>query len=1193
MKKFTSMMLMLLFAVTTSWAAATDLPTLTTDENSPVWYLLKNVRQSKYATYAGDAATMTQQTTVSSASFFYFTGSITDGVATVKIHNYAAGDKLCASYNSWTADGIDWYIKAQATGVSICTSTDEWNAWNDAGGFGEKVEFWSASDPGSAWELELVTDFSTIIDVDAAKTTAKTNLENLKNITVLFTETTINDAIAQIDAVTPASNSINDLDTAVSQINTIANSVYSDVNNKNVRFTTYGRKTDTGGVDITAVAGGAAETNLSGDAGIWTLKSVDNGFKMYNFTSNLWMGATTGTSQRVPTVATEDAAAIYVVNYNAENKVNLMNNGNTLHANGWGNIVQWNDNSNESSIFLVAAEPEITITRDEYTEYLNAVTTANNSISLLQKTNGVVTSGEQFYCNNPESGEGSYAGLIDENATTYFHSSWSNTGTEPHYLRVDLGTDVTLQNIRFYTMKRNDNARPTSITIFGSNNDSDYTEVTTIDEGLVAANDYISEKIDLGAEYRYIKFLVNSTNNNVGYFTYAEFYVYDASDATQNNYLNNIRALKTASITDANILENVESVTTDHENIAFAYYKQEALDATAEYEEYVAEEGATPTVGQFTYASFIALQSAINDATTATEIEEALNTFLASRNSPVFIIKNNFTDGYSDGKYIFYNGSNWRWGDLNKYSTQFMMAVPGATTSNIADIAVDAFDTNNTYYPIKDMATETVIRDLPAQIVKIADWDNVYNLQYNAGADNTNAAHHARAGGALVNWKPATTTDNLASAWSFEYVSDVYTIKEHTAQLDAAAALQTAYNANISYKTAEFSDALGEYSYTGSINIADAFAQAEEILNASYSELFATEVSAIEAATNDITTIATSISINLPKAGSYIRIKSAADRTLTYLSSVNSEDKTVRAAFVADTDESTIFYFDGNNLVSYASGNYLVNNDDSGIFLGYNGVQESGSKIAFRAASNNLTGAYNISFNNGNRWLYTNANGYTDAGNSTNNDNGYCFYLEEVTTLPVTITDAGYATFYAPVEVSFDGIKAYYTTGETEEDKYIQMVELENVIPANEGAILEGAEGTYDLTINYEGTTTITENKLKGSVARSLITKEGGAFYVLGKNSKGNVGLYNPVDGENEGQFYNAGHKAYMFIPASTQTIGYSFGFDWSGTTGIDNIEEATEESATEAIYDITGRKIKAITTPGLYIIGGKKVVVK
>lgn len=1192
-------MLMLLFAVTTSWAAATDLPTLTTDENNPVWYLIKNVRQSKYATYEGDAATMTEQTTVSSASFFYFTGSITDGVATVKIHNYAAGDKLCASYNSWTADGIDWYIRAQATGVSISNNTDysgNNTSWNDAGGFGQRVEFWNGSDAGSAWELELVTDFSTIIDVNAAKEAAKTELNSLRQIPLLFTEEQINTTIQSVENVTPANTTIEGLEAAVKEIKEL---VYASVDEKCLKFQTAAAESDGRhgkylGYDKANSRPAGVTSN--GDEVIWTLKACAGGFKLYNWVSNTYMGAP---ANPTPAVATEEDAPAFYFIPTAENQVAMVcENGNMAHLANHSNnaIISHYDTNDAASLWNISLVDPIVVTRDEYTEYLNAITTASNSISLLQKTNGVITSGEQFYCNNPESGEGSYAGLIDENTTTYFHSSWSNTGTEPHYLRVDLGTDVTLQNIRFYTMKRNDNARPTSITIFGSNNDSDYTEVTTINEGLVAANDYISENIDLGAEYRYIKFLVNSTNNKVGYFTYAEFYVYDASDATLNNYLNNIRALKTASITEANILEKAETVTTDHENIAFAYYKQEALDATAEYEEYVAEEDATPTVGQFTYASFIALQSAINDATTAAEIEEALNTFLASRNSPVFLIKNNYTGGYSDGKYIFYNGSDWRWGDLNKYSTQFMMAVPGATTSNIADIAVDAFDTNNTYYPIKDMATETVIRNLPVQIVKIADWDNVYNLQYNAGADNTNAAHHAKDTHALVNWKPATTTDSKASAWSFEYVSDSYTIKEYTAQLNAAAALQTAYNANISYKTAEFSDALGEYSYTGGISIADAFAQAEEILNASYSELFATEVSAIEAATNDITAIAASISINLPKAGSYIRIKAVEgwNDDAPYMTSVNSESKTARAAFVANADASTIFYFDGNYLVSYASGNYLVNNNDNGIFLGYNGVQESGSKIAFRAASNNLTGAYNISFNDGGRWLFVNNNNdYTDAANGTDTRNGYCFNLEEVTTLPVTITDAGYATFYAPVEVSFNGIKAYYTTGETEEDKYIQMVELENVIPANEGAILEGAEGTYDLTINYEGTTTITDNKLQGTVARSLINKVGGAFYVLGKNAKGNVGLYNPVNDENVNEFYNAGHKAYMFIPASTQTIGYSFGFDWSGTTGIDNIEEATEESATEAIYDITGRKIKAITTPGLYIIGGKKVVVK
>lgn len=148
--------LAVLCGTVSSWAGPTDLPEMTTDESNPIWYTIKNVRRGKYATFAGETATMTQtqQDKITQASLFYFTGSVAEGVATVKIHNYSAGNKLCAAYNSWTEAGIDWYIKAQATGVSICTSTGEWDAWNDARGEGELIENWSASDAGSAWVIE-------------------------------------------------------------------------------------------------------------------------------------------------------------------------------------------------------------------------------------------------------------------------------------------------------------------------------------------------------------------------------------------------------------------------------------------------------------------------------------------------------------------------------------------------------------------------------------------------------------------------------------------------------------------------------------------------------------------------------------------------------------------------------------------------------------------------------------------------------------------------------------------------------------------------------------------------------------------------------------------------------------------------------------------------------------------------------
>ncbi|MBO5676459.1 MAG: hypothetical protein J6S07_09120 [Bacteroidaceae bacterium] len=142
-----------------AWAGPTDLPEITTDANNPVWYTIKNVRKAKYATYAGDSQSMTQQNAVEEGSLFYFTGSINDNVATVKIHNKLAGEKLCAATNSWTADGIDWYISAKTqTGLSI-SKTDDFsgnNSWNDFQGKGQTLDYWSATDPGSIWVISKV-----------------------------------------------------------------------------------------------------------------------------------------------------------------------------------------------------------------------------------------------------------------------------------------------------------------------------------------------------------------------------------------------------------------------------------------------------------------------------------------------------------------------------------------------------------------------------------------------------------------------------------------------------------------------------------------------------------------------------------------------------------------------------------------------------------------------------------------------------------------------------------------------------------------------------------------------------------------------------------------------------------------------------------------------------------------------------
>lgn len=1168
--------------VCTAWAGPTDLPEVSTDGNIK-WYTIKNVRQQKFATYAGDAATMTQNASTSAASLFYFTASTTNGA--VKIHNYAAGDKLCAKYNSWTENGIDWYLKAQKTGVSICTSTGEWDAWNDAGGGGQKVEYWSASDVGSAWEIALVTDFSSIIDVPAAKDAAKTKLNDLKK---LFSAdaTTIDGAIAAIDAINAVDNGLSALNAAVVAVETKLNETFDAVyEGKNIRLTTTGR--NAAGHDLTVKSNGVFGTTNSGDAGIWTMKGNGDGtFSLYNFASNLYLGPTVGQSAHVPGKETLAEAGHYTFNlYEGDvNKLNIICNGNNLHLAGGLTVVQWWDNAGGASQWKMELCKDIVVSREIYD---NASAAFVSLPYAIQQAYGLVTNANNYYSNWKSEAEGSYEALLDNTTGTYFHSAYTDAAkaetAETHYIQATLAEGV--DEFYFYMLPRsgNGNNRPKDITVSGSNDGTEFTKICDVTTTLDASmNPYVSDKLGTaGTTYKYIRLTVNSTNTNTKFFTLSELYFFPANqDVINLVYAYN--SFASSSITSTDMSTAAEALINAETVLALSNIKKEVaalLTANA------TNHAETPALGQYSTAAYNALQAAY-DATDATQesLEAAIAAFKKSKNLPVFTI-----DGvvdYAAGKSIYDDpgnvnakGNTHYFKATNVYDKTMWWALDMTATEVgvIDEVGIYNVGTGSGFWGTSSIKiTETDPADAG---------DGIF-LFYTTG--NATPIHYQSDGQLITRWDSKGAASG--SAHKFTYIGNTYDLAQLTGEkVTALAKLDALYNAN---KDAYVGEGLGYYTCNDD-EYYDAFDKqlvvAKDILEQSLAGQATTSLSTITDLVTFLSQASTKLSINLPVAGKYYRFQGACEASLPgyYITGHTNWDGG-RIALTAEADASTIYYFDGTNLIAYQSGLVIGLNDTHWTFASVDDNSKPASKITF-TGSPVKGGAYSIK--SADRYFHYTVYNNTVQVNRCADDEcaEHAWYITEVTELPVTITDAGYASFYAPVEVTLPtGVTAHTVT---ENGEWATLSEAISVVPAKNGVILAGEvpageTRTYNLKVSNIGAKNLT-NALSGTVAKTLITKETGAYYVLGVVD-GEVGLYNPVKGEDDAKFYNAGHKAYWYIPAATQVAGFRFG---GNTTAIESVLNGVDANA--PIYDLSGRRVVNAVKGGIYIQNGKKFIVK
>ena len=209
-----------------------------------------------------------------------------------------------------------------------------------------------------------------------------------------------------------------------------------------------------------------------------------------------------------------------------------------------------------------------------------------------------------------------------------------------------------------------------------------------------------------------------------------------------------------------------------------------------------------------------------------------------------------------------------------------------------------------------------------------------------------------------------------------------------------------------------------------------------------------------------------------------------------------------------------------------------------------------------------------------------------------------------------------YASLYLGFDATIpEGITAWIVD-KVFENNVLNMIEVEgSILPANTGVILTSESPVTNQKFYYSAIASTFDpdgNILLGTPYTKIEDCSGKDIYMLGKKND-RIAMYWTYENRNEdgdkvdesgtvvaGKGDNTNHNngGYLmcnanksYLEVANATAASSFGFFYGGeTTEIDDVE--CENGEVEAIYDLAGRKLVKVTSPGIYIVNGKKVYV-
>lgn len=141
----------------------------------------------------------------------------------------------------------------------------------------------------------------------------------------------------------------------------------------------------------------------------------------------------------------------------------------------------------------------------------------------------ITLTADMLSTNAQEPTEGPIANLLDGSVTTFFHSTWSATSPDVHYLQINLKQELTSFQF-YYANRQNGSNKPTIIDVAGSTDGTNWNPITTLNDNLpvTSGSEYTSAVIESAQPFTKLRLSVTKTNTGSVFFTMSEFKLWKA-----------------------------------------------------------------------------------------------------------------------------------------------------------------------------------------------------------------------------------------------------------------------------------------------------------------------------------------------------------------------------------------------------------------------------------------------------------------------------------------------------------------------------------------------------------------------------------------------------------------------------------------------------------------------------------------